>query len=1589
MKNPKTIIKTNPFTHEIEKPEICLQKRDGTVLGSLLYSSLKMSLSATQPDEVCFEVYKEIDGQVNPLWNDVVDLKLINVVGYKRFQISVSKDSNDSIVKTVLGKSLEVELDRPLYDLHINDDYYFEYADDDDKNADSAVKPIKFYNELDHKHSLLHLLLEDKAPDWSIGHVPEYLTITNLGNKKKVLASSFQRTFTIDGQTIYDFLVGDLASEANIVYDFDTYNRIINIYDKFEIGEDTNVFINKNNLAKNIKIENNSDQLKNCFRVLGGDDIINNYLSAVNITGNYIWKFSDIQLNDMPKGLSDAVKNYLSFKDTLNDAYYGGYDVYSEECETLEYKGVVNSYSNLPDSAEVGNYYYVSNESQYYVKNKTEWELCGAFVRLCAAYDKLSWLESSMMPDVSLKSTKATEQTSKIQTELASASIGVNNLDLYTSSSFDGVTNNVIAYIKVITDSRYKVENVTEVGGLPTYNASTHTWNGKVKVTRVLDENDTDTVSISVNITDDEMTYAKQKIMKSLSSNDMYEVDLDVIAYNYQTDVDKLVTYFDMYCLNRLKSFYDGYQACLSTIMSMQSSSKKSSVYETLYKTYYTRCCVVEQIYNKRKKEVETQQAFVNAVVAEKNVIQQRADFKTYINNIDPTYWKLFNSYRREDVYQNNNYVSDGLTDGEIIAKCKELLNYADYQLSMACQLQRTLSIDLNNLLVIDDFKPFWDKFALFNYIRIEDDDEILKLRLMQIDIDFDAIDQFNVSFADNMSGNGNVLEDVYETITEMKSIATSYNSTKQQVNQGKDKISKVGEWIKNGLNAAKTIISTSDDNEVTINNCGINLKDMSDEGNYGEFQTRLIGNGFFFTTDAWGSVATALGRIWIQDSETEGHWATGLIADNVIGNLIAGQSLMITNNKGSVKIDGDTALFTDITINYVDDNGNSVKIGGNEDRIFAIANKDMELLYFDSTKNRMVFSGDVVASTFTGGTITGATVNGTTINGGTVNSGEFIGGKFIGGSIDIGDGQFTVDETGHMTARDGEFSGDIVGGSIKIGKNGNEYNFIVDKNGNVDAKSGKFKGDIVASKLYSQQAYDDLVESGKTLTNGTYFDLDEGNIQIRNDMELIAGNDETKTMIWMSTQSTPHKGLNMASFNLGSTNYEPTKLEGAKDETDEQKRFRALVHMRGDGYVRFGLEEADDAGSIKFNFNKNDNDTPGRSIEYLMYTKNFRISADGSVYIKSDSIGGSSVPDVFVPSEGSNILIEDVEIKYDGSNPIFYFSKATTVKEVTLVLNKDHSPKDETDGLVFNDVYSGYKVGGLETGSIYYGKLFTTVDEVTSSSDVFMVNIELSENDIVSFADGTWSQISKMLDMHYAKIIDIADYWKVGDEKEILIEDIPGYTYRCHNTGGSDYDITFETQPTQKVSIVILDINKDVLQKSIGLRYNAALTIGIKNCLFEKGAIAPYSYYLYYNIKWTMNHGEKYAIGRRYWLLNSFLQSLPSGLQSLLKNTLQTYHGTSNTADYCTAYEPVFLFDEVRLYNSEYYKDTSKRVKYDADGNAIRWWIANAYQNIILEDGSLGAALGSKNCACMTEQGNISQSVTSALLGISPCFAI
>lgn len=986
MKNLNQLIKINDDNCEIIKPDILLEKRNGDVIGKLNYSNLHMSISGTDCDEITFDIYKTVE----PLFDSVIDLKICHVVGYGRFEIAITKTCEETELKSVTGISLETELAQSyLYEIHVNDEEYMEraaekeiYIDDFDENEN--LIPIVFYNVADPRHSLLHLLLSDKGSHWSYGYITPFITEDILGVKKEIAADKFQRTFTFDGTDILSAM-SEVSKECNVIFYFNTEQRTIDVYNRFTLGEDTTVLINRRNLASSIQINDLKDEVKNCFRVSGGDDVITNYFSAVNITGNYIYDLS-YQEEDMPEGLANAIHNYLDYKDTLNDEYYGGYDVYDllTEPNVPVYKGEV---STLPSaSSHLGDYYYLTTDGKYYISNGTDWEIAGAFVRYCSAIDWQNYYEHIMAPVVGLTETTATEQANKIISELETITtdykgVAVSNLNI-SSSDFASATNNVLAYIKVILDSRYTVKNIEDItNNYPRYNGSTKKWYGKLEVYRTSDETDNKTFTITVPIINNntdtsKLEFAKQKIYKSLASNSTYEVDQYIVQITQGLDVDsaefkrRIKNYMSLYNLTELKTYYDAFQSCVNVLDTYYTNgtASQSALFETIYKSYKCRADVTLSVYEERKRQVNSYADMVEKYSEEIANIQKQADFKTYLDNIDVSYWSLFNSYRREDSYQNDNYISDGLNDGQILAKCKELLNAAQYNLSIACRLQHSLDVSISNLLIMPEFKAFWDMFSIYNYIRVQEDDliEPYKLQLIQADLDFDNPEDINVTFATNLAGNGNVLNELESVVAQSVSIGTSFSSVTQQSSRGNDAKSYVSSWLDNGLNMAATQVKNADNEEVTVNNYGILCRSEADDGEYDPFQVKITGQGMFYTGDNWDHVLGCLGRIWVDD-----HWDSGLIANAVIGNLIAGQSLKITNSSGSFVLDGNKATFTDISINYQEGTGSSkkyVKIG-NGQNIFRIGVGSTDQLYFDTTTNTMTLTGNIKASTITGST--------------------------------------------------------------------------------------------------------------------------------------------------------------------------------------------------------------------------------------------------------------------------------------------------------------------------------------------------------------------------------------------------------------------------------------------------------------------------------------------------------------------------------------------------------------------------------------------------------------------------------------------
>ncbi len=1066
--NPYEIIKIDKYSKKIQMPTLLLMTRSFDIIGKIShYDNWNISLVGNGLDEISFTVNKYVNGTICPIWDDLIDLKIIDVSGFGRFEISIDYTDNTQTVKSVHGISLETELGQiPLYEFHVNDEdaVSMEITDynKDDFDEHGNFIPTVFYHEIlptdteaeaeyKKKHSLLHRVLADKAPHWSIGYITPYIALDEESQPEPV--EGFQRTYTVDGTTIYDFLTGDVAAESNVIFSFDTINRKINCYNLCDcidqktrkimtdkdgkevtgIGEDTNIFVSKNKLANEITISSNKDNVKNCFRIEGGDDIITDMVRTVNMNGsNYIYQFADFQYNDMPIELQTRLKAYQEMisSEKLHDEYYGNGDIdrflngtltlyVASETEAAVLLNICRNNrittANTTLSDYVNTPYWHINISDNpkslclskvqqtpYKDADTAFNTMGIYTRLCCKYDELAYFKSSMMPAVTISDTTAEEQYNIMLNKLKTVTVGVSSLSNYNSHQFTGVTNNIIAMANILIDARYQAEVIGNSTSYQKINDTTYQWTGNIRITRISDSTDyypqtqTDIQKVlSVNVNDDEYLFIKQKIEKALSNCSMSDIDFEIAGKNNAQIRD----YFNKYSLNRLQSFYDGYNSCLSILM---QTDLKSEAPKTLYDKYYNILTIISNppttenpnptpgVLDIRHSQISNINKEIEALLIEQNNFQtsNKCNLQNYLGN---DLYKIFCSYRREDTYANSNYCSDGLSDAECLAKAKELVEAATNEAKKACVLQRTISTSLNNLFALAEFEPLYDKFALFNYIRIRTEDEILKLRLIGIDFNGDSVENITVTFSDKIVSVDGTTNDLQSILQQTGSIATSYSSTALQAKSGLEAKNIIDDMYINGLNTAKTSLKSNDKNEICVTASGINCKRMDDEGYYGDKQLRITGNMLAFTKDNWKTTSEAIGEITYTDPVTkESSKKYGIIADAIIGKMIAGENMYIGNETGSVQITGEGINISEGTI-YIADNRNinqggtntSIEInpngtnfeGHNTDYVFNISKDDNVVMGVDNDGNGY-FSGEINGSSINGGKINGGEIN-------------------------------------------------------------------------------------------------------------------------------------------------------------------------------------------------------------------------------------------------------------------------------------------------------------------------------------------------------------------------------------------------------------------------------------------------------------------------------------------------------------------------------------------------------------------------------------------------------------------------------------
>lgn len=127
----------------------------------------------------------------------------------------------------------------------------------------------------------------------------------------------------------------------------------------------------------------------------------------------------------------------------------------------------------------------------------------------------------------------------------------------------------------------------------------------------------------------------------------------------------------------------------------------------------------------------------------------------------------------------------------------------------------------------------------------------------------------------------------------------------------------------------------------------------------------------------------------------------------------------------------------------------------------------------------------------------------------------------------------------------------------------------------------------------------------------------------------------------------------------------------------------------------------------------------------------------------------------------------------------------------------------------------------------------------------------------IVSWATGSDEDIATMLEEHYAGLLDVSDYWSLGDIRPISISSIPVQYVR-------------ESQPAQTANLMIIGFNHDDLSDGSG---KAAITVCHDKYLSNLGVI-HYSGTVNY-IKWSDSQ-------RRSWCNDSYINALPEYIKNM-----------------------------------------------------------------------------------------------------------
>lgn len=943
----------------VEDISFVLAKKNGDKLGNITnVDNIVTKHSMKEASEFIFAAHKKIGNSIIKCWNDIKDFKLVWIPEWDMwYEITVEVNEKDENIKNVSGKTLgEAELSQiMLYGIEIN-------TETDIAREDYKI-PTTFYNPDHPEASLMDRLLTDKAPHYRVKHIDKSLM-------------NLQRTFTFDDTSIYDALQ-EVSEELDCLFIFGCGSdengkpeRTIAVYDLeancvdcgnrdtfvhkcpkcgstniiLGYGEYTNVFISRDNLADEITYSVDTDSVKNCMKLEAGDDLMTAAIRSCNPNGtDYIYYFPDETREEMSPELQEKLKSY----DALYEKYQSDYNFTINDSFVTNYNVLVNKYKT-----------YEEDLKDTEIKNPIV-----GYPKLMRIYfdtiDMVQLLRNKLMPPIDKPDNNAKSQGEYLMANLPSSAstTSLKNLSVSTAD------NIMVMLAQSIVKGVFKV-TVTNT------TLSNNVWKGKFNLENYADKDDKFTSQfVSISINENYESYVKQRIDSILARSD--ENYYDIVGL-FKQDMTVFKSQLKKYCLNTLQIFQKCCQSCIDMMVQQGISSNSTSsiygintkvLYENVYIPYYNKMNAIQDEIKVREDELYTVEGKYNnqnqlvqdgiQIEIERIIteVQDALNFKNYIG-ID--LYKEFSSFIRMDKFSNDNYISDGLNNTDLMKNAIEFITVATKELFKSASLQHSITGTIKNFLRMKEFEPVTNNFKNGNWICVGIDDKVYQLRIIEYEIDFSDTQNISVTFSDVVSTPNQVF-DMESILANSSKMATSYNGVVRQSTINTDFKNKMNEMIAKGLSMTNTkIVSNADNQDITWDEHGLLCREYDDVlSDYTDSQLKVINHGIYITDDNWKTARAGIGNFIYYDPKDKTYKESyGVIADTLVSNLILTSEVGIYNEEKSIEMAKDGIIVTTNTMNknvftirkeitddegnityerqlYIDDNGN-IRLAGN-----------------------------------------------------------------------------------------------------------------------------------------------------------------------------------------------------------------------------------------------------------------------------------------------------------------------------------------------------------------------------------------------------------------------------------------------------------------------------------------------------------------------------------------------------------------------------------------------------------------------------------------------------------------------------------